>query len=264
MMYENILQWTYIHIHAIANTKNIMYDNTMKRKSRPPPLLVPPDVRPRVNYANYFALRDRQRRWGPRTLVDLELILIVAGEFAYEAAGEACDLQDGDVLCIAPGIEHVFEGNPPYREELLGVIAHDLWLRLAGYLAGGMGWGPSPRTARMVAAIERGLPGTVSRHDLAREFGLSPEHVNALLRKETGLTPTQIRHRALIMQACRLLQEEGVSVKEAAARTGFHDAFHFSKVFKRVMGFPPGVFKAGSLHSALRAELISLISRATH
>lgn len=302
-MYENDLPWTSFSIHAIANTKNNMYDNRMKRHSRPPRAILPPDVRPRVNYANYFAVRNGQRRWGPRTIADVELILVVAGEFAYESAGETWALQDGDVLCIPPGIEHVFahrrdrsygaviscihlelapgrwragdyrpepmpppvtsthgdmaihplfrhcrdvfEGNLPYREELLGTIARNLWLRLAGYWEGHMRPGPSLRTARMVAAIERGLPGVVTRHDLAREFGLGPEHVNALLRKEIGLTPTQIRHRALIVQACRLLQEEGLSVKEAAARTGFHDEFHFAKVFKRVMGFPPGVFKAG-------------------
>jgi len=263
-------------------------------------------VRPAVHYANYFALRDGRRRWGPRILEDAELILVVAGEFAYAAAGREVALQDGDVLCIPPGVEHVFrhvrdrsygaviscihlelapgrwgagdycpaplpptvtatrgdmalhplfrqcrdvyEGHLPYREELLATIAKDIWLRLAGHWRRGAEARPSPsrRAARMAAAIERELPGRVDRHRLARDFGIGPEHVNALLRKELGMTPTRIRHRALIVQACRLLQEDGLTVKEAAARTGFHDAFHFSKVFKRVMGVPPAAFKAGT------------------
>jgi AraC-like DNA-binding protein len=41
------------------------------------------------------------------------------------------------------------------------------------------------------------------------------------------------------MWAHRLLTDEGLSVKETAARVGFDDAFYFSRVFKKVMGIPP-------------------------
>ncbi len=41
-------------------------------------------------------------------------------------------------------------------------------------------------------------------------------------------------------KAFLLIQNERLSVKEAAERTGFYDTYYFSKIFKKVYGFPPG------------------------
>ncbi|WP_408647958.1 helix-turn-helix domain-containing protein [Tichowtungia aerotolerans] len=42
-------------------------------------------------------------------------------------------------------------------------------------------------------------------------------------------------------RAFLLIRNDRLSVKEAAERTGFCDAYHFSKVFKKTYGFPPGL-----------------------
>jgi AraC-like DNA-binding protein len=36
-------------------------------------------------------------------------------------------------------------------------------------------------------------------------------------------------------------------VKEAAAEVGFEDSYHFSRVFKKVVGIPPSRFGFGKL-----------------
>ena len=43
--------------------------------------------------------------------------------------------------------------------------------------------------------------------------------------------------------AAERLQESGVLVKQAAAETGFADPFHFSRVFRRVLGMSPAAFR---------------------
>jgi transcriptional regulator GlxA family with amidase domain len=91
----------------------------------------------------------------------------------------------------------------------------------------------------MVGWLRQHLTEPVSRRDLAARLYVTPEHINAMFKKELGISPTQFVHRERVLLANRLMLTEGLSVKEAAARTGFCDQFYFSKVFKKVMGVPP-------------------------
>lgn len=132
------------------------------------------------------------------------------------------------------------EGISCFREALLENIGREIWLRLAEYWEGGNETVYSPRIRNMISFIESEIPGNVTRKDLAKKFGLTPEHINAIFKKETGMTPTNFVHRARINLACRYLLEEGLSIKETAERVGFNDEFYFSKVFKKVMNITPG------------------------
>ena len=91
----------------------------------------------------------------------------------------------------------------------------------------------------MVSYLRAHLNVKMTRRGLADEFGITPEHVNALFRKQLGVTPTQFIHREQMQLAYRYLRDEGLSVKETAARVGFDDPFYFSRVFKRVMHRTP-------------------------
>jgi AraC-like DNA-binding protein/quercetin dioxygenase-like cupin family protein len=255
------------------------------------------DLRPVVQMANY---RDVPRGavWGERTIPDLELILIVAGQFSYEARETPpVELVPGDVLLIPPDEWHTlrrlpepahaafscihgellpdarwsagdyrlrpepwrvtttgadaavhdlflrcsetYEGYDRYRSELLETLAKELWIRLAEYWRGGGGGKVTARVRPMVSYLRAHVSERIGRRDLARVFHITPEHVNALFRRELGVTPTQFLHRERVMRAYRYLRDEGLSVKEAAARVGFDDPFYFSKVFRKVLKRTP-------------------------
>ena len=91
----------------------------------------------------------------------------------------------------------------------------------------------------MVSYLRTHLDRKVTRRSLAREFGITPEHVNALFKKHLGVTPTQFIQRERMQKAYHYLRDEGLSVKETAARVGFDDPFYFSRVFKRLMHRSP-------------------------
>jgi AraC-like DNA-binding protein len=55
----------------------------------------------------------------------------------------------------------------------------------------------------------------------------------------TGTTPGQFRTVEIMRRACRRLLETDDSLYRIAADLGFHDAFHFSRRFKQVVGFSP-------------------------
>jgi len=127
-----------------------------------------------------------------------------------------------------------------FRDALARSIYHQIWIMLSEY------WVTRPasphlsrRLQEMLEWLQQHLADPVSRQDLAREFGLVPEYINALFKSEIGISPTQYIHRERIMWAHRLLVDDGLSVKETAARVGFNDPFYFSRVFKKVMGIPP-------------------------
>jgi AraC-like DNA-binding protein len=136
-----------------------------------------------------------------------------------------------------------FEGLGRFREQLLKTMAKEIWLRLAEYWENGSDRQLSDRMRRMMLYIQKNINSKPTRNDLAKNFHITPEHINTLFKKELGMTPTKYQQRIRIYSACSLLREKGLSIKEAAEETGFCDEFHFSKVFKKIMGAPPSKFK---------------------
>ncbi len=135
----------------------------------------------------------------------------------------------------------VFLGYDHYRETLLETLAKELWIRLSEIWSGGGAGGLVPERIRtMVAYLRQNLTDpAIGRHDLARVFHITPEHVNALFRSTLGVTPTQFLHRERVLRAYRYIRDENCSVKEAASRVGFDDPFYFSRIFRRVLHYPP-------------------------
>ena len=133
-----------------------------------------------------------------------------------------------------------FEGQGLYRNELLGNLVSEVWIRLAEY------WSPLrssihiPEPVRpMVDWLRAHITEPVNRQDLARVFHITPEHVNALFRRELDMTPTEFIHHERAHIAYRLIRDKGHSVKEAAAEVGFDDPFYFSRIFRRIFKRPP-------------------------
>lgn len=130
----------------------------------------------------------------------------------------------------------IFESSLPLRNTLLQSLVRSVWLCL---LSSAKHTEISPRVAAMLKYLDAHLYSGPGRMELAERFKMTPEHVNAIFRRELNTTPTEYVNRQRIYRAYRLLTEEGCRVKEAAEEVGFCDAFYFSKVFKRVIGFPP-------------------------
>ncbi|GIK99995.1 MAG: hypothetical protein BroJett029_42040 [Alphaproteobacteria bacterium] len=98
-------------------------------------------------------------------------------------------------------------------------------------------------TAYMHAHLGADLDHTV----LERVSGLSPSRLQAVFREVTGYPPLDYLRRLRVEEARRLLADARLSVKEIAARTGFRDTSHFSKVFRRIDGLSPAHYRAALL-----------------
>lgn len=156
-----------------------------------------------------------------------------APQLVTRAAGDTA-IHDLFMRCA-----EVYTNYNKYRAELLETILKEICVRLAEYWAGGHGRPVSARIHPMLSYLQLHPARHITRSDLAREFQVTPEHVNALFRKELGITPTQFIHREKIMLAYRNIRDRGMSVKQAAASVGFADPFYFSRIFRRIMKCSP-------------------------
>lgn len=88
--------------------------------------ITPPELQPAVALANCIAVA-RDHYWGPRGIQDYELVLVLAGRFAYERPGQPLlPLRTGQVLCIPPGETHVLRRIDRGVEAAIACIHQEL------------------------------------------------------------------------------------------------------------------------------------------
>lgn len=75
--------------------------------------------------------------------------------------------------------------------------------------------------------------------ELADKINLNPVYMGAYFKKKTGLSIQEYSNRIRVQRAEDLIAGEGCTVGEAACRTGFEDIYYFSKVYKKIKGYPP-------------------------
>ncbi len=90
--------------------------------------------------------------------------------------------------------------------------------------------------------INSHLEDRLTLNEVAAVFGLSPNYLSALFKKNCGIGFSEYITQKKIAFAKTLLLEEGLKVYEVADRLGFESAFYFSKVFKKVEGMSPRDF----------------------
>lgn len=82
-----------------------------------------------------------------------------------------------------------------------------------------------------------------STAELAGSCGVSPSHLRAVFRKETGMSVTEFRNLLRIRQAKEMLSSGLFTVRETAEGLGYCDVYYFSKSFRQITGLPPARFR---------------------
>lgn len=120
---------------------------------------------------------------------------------------------------------------------------------------------PRPIDPRVVEALrivkQRYSEPGLRLRTIARQLGLSVEHICRLLKRETRLTFQMHLHRTRVREAERLLTQTDLSVKEIAYWTGYATSTRLDHHFKRWRGVPPSVFR-GSLRQQGRRPPVNL------
>ena len=83
----------------------------------------------------------------------------------------------------------------------------------------------------------------IDLHELAGSLGVSYHHFRQLFKRETGVAPYQYHLAQRLERAQALLAQTAMTVTEIASALHFHDAYHFSKLFKAKIGHCPSEWR---------------------
>lgn len=138
----------------------------------------------------------------------------------------------GTVMARSISRELGREKGPPLR--LLPAGDHP-----RGEFRGGLAGGA---LRRVRAFIEDHIGERISLDELARQAGVSRFHFARQFRLSTGESPMGYLRRLRIERSKSILQTRDSTIAEVAARLGFSDQSHFTRIFGRLVGVSPGSF----------------------
>lgn len=105
------------------------------------------------------------------------------------------------------------------------------------------GTGGDPRVQKAANHVMEHIHEGISAMDLGDAVGLHPGYLNKLIHRHTGMTLSHFVTNIRVNMAEDALNEEHITVTQAAERFGFSDIFHFSKVFRQFKGYSPSKAK---------------------
>ena len=95
------------------------------------------------------------------------------------------------------------------------------------------------RLVELQRYIDNHLEETLTLKVLAEHVGLSVSHLSSEFKKQFECSPIEYVLRCRLERARYLLSDHNNRISDIAARVGFHDVFHFSKMFKKRFGLSP-------------------------
>lgn len=84
---------------------------------------------------------------------------------------------------------------------------------------------------------------SITLKDMADQVYLSPVYISSIFKKETGTTFVAYLIETRIEKAKELIKTTSLSINEIAEKVGYQNSKHFSKVFIKIVGMKPIVYR---------------------
>lgn len=95
--------------------------------------------------------------------------------------------------------------------------------------------------------VQEHFQNPITRESIARTFGLTPNHVSRLFRREGFMRFNDYLTLVRIDRAKFMLKEYSNPLKEIAASCGYHDVAYFCRVFHRITKITPTEYRLRGL-----------------
>ena len=102
---------------------------------------------------------------------------------------------------------------------------------------------PQQRIAQSITLMKRGLNRPLRIAQLAAAAGFSASAFTRLFKCQTGYLPKDYLTRLKMHEACQLLSNSTLTVKEISFRMGYEDPLHFSRVFRLINQLSPTEYR---------------------
>ncbi|MFX1682190.1 AraC family transcriptional regulator [Mitsuaria sp. CC2] len=147
---------------------------------------------------------------------------------------------------LGDAVEDTDPGAQLYGDSLIAAMAARLLEppKHADKAAAGL----SPQQLRdAISFLDSQLPARVALSTLAALAGLSQSHYSRAFKVSTGVAPYQWQLQARIERAKALLVGTSSSLEDVAEATGFADAVHFGRTFRKLTGATPAAWRVDRL-----------------
>ncbi|MET0638173.1 MAG: AraC family transcriptional regulator [Chitinophagaceae bacterium] len=88
----------------------------------------------------------------------------------------------------------------------------------------------------------------LSLEDIASQVNFSASHFSYIFKKKTGYAPMEYFNHLKVQKACQYLLFTSLRVKEIAQNLGIEDPYYFSRLFTKVMGISPALYREKRSH----------------
>jgi len=114
------------------------------------------------------------------------------------------------------------------------------------------------RLKKVMEFIEAHYNEPLTVEQIAREIYLSPSRLSHIIKDEFGTTLMDCISKVRIERAKRLLGNGEISIAQIAQEVGFSDQSYFTKVFKKIEGCTPKIYRAQLSQTAVFERNLSL------
>lgn len=153
-------------------------------------------------------------------------------------------IREDIVSMYKDAIQIAVQEKPSYQQYLAGTV--NMLLGIAIYHdsnkeAGGDYSADKIDTAKSI--IRKRFREAINLEEVAKEAGMSYSWFRKKFREYNGISPARYILGLRISEACRLLAESSLSIKEVAWNLNFDDNSYFSAMFLREVGMSPKEYR---------------------
>jgi len=94
-----------------------------------------------------------------------------------------------------------------------------------------------------ISYMQKHIDEMVTLQTMAQSVNLSVSHFSFLFRKKTGFSPIEYFNHLKVQKACQYLLFTDLRIKEIADKLGIEDPYYFSRMFTKVMGMSPAIYR---------------------
>lgn len=104
--------------------------------------------------------------------------------------------------------------------------------------------GPVDVVSASIRFMKENLEKPLRLSDLAAHVGYSQSQYSVLFVNSTGIPPIAYLNQLKISEACRLLDFTDMKINQVCCKIGISDAYYFSRLFTKVMGMSPSLYRS--------------------
>jgi len=92
---------------------------------------------------------------------------------------------------------------------------------------------------KSISYMQDHIDKNLTLSDFAAHVNYSSSHYSSIFKNKTGFSPIEYFNQLKIQKACQYLQFTDLRIKEIAFKIGINDAYYFTRLFGKTMGFSP-------------------------